>query len=43
MSDTIQGGERGADTVRFDKLGDYQYLVYVSMFKHRKSSPKASN
>lgn len=42
MSDTIQGGNRGADAVKFEKVGDYQYLVYVSLFKHR-SSPKASN
>lgn len=42
MSDTIQGGDHGADSIKFEKVGDYQYLVYVSFFKHR-ASPKASN
>lgn len=39
MTDTYQGGDRGADAVRFDKIGNYQYLVYISQFKHR-TSPK---
>lgn len=42
MSDTIQGGDHGADAVKFESVGDYQYLVYVSLFKHR-SSPKGGN
>lgn len=32
MADTVQGGDRGADAVKFESIGDYQYLVYVSMF-----------
>lgn len=42
MEDTIQGGDKGADVVKFEQIGDYQYLVYVSMFKHR-TSPKITN
>jgi hypothetical protein len=42
MSDTTAGGDRGADVIKFDYTGDYQYIVYVSQFKHR-SSPKATN
>jgi len=42
MSDTVQGGEHGADAVKFEQVGDYQYLIYVSLFKHR-ASPKAVN
>jgi hypothetical protein len=42
MSDTIQGGDHGADAIKFERVGDYQYLVYVSIFKHR-ASPKAAN
>jgi hypothetical protein len=35
MEDTVYGGERGADTVKFESIGDYQYLVSVTMFKQR--------
>jgi hypothetical protein len=35
MEDTIYGGERGADTVKFESIGDYQYFVSVSIFKNR--------
>ena len=42
MTDQTSGGERGADVIKFDQVGDYQYLVYVSMFKHQ-LSPKAPN
>jgi len=39
LSDTVGGGDKGADAVKFDYIGDYQYLVYVSLYKHA-SSPK---
>jgi hypothetical protein len=41
MADTTVGGDRGADVIKFDTIGDYQYIVYVSLYKHR-GSPKAS-
>lgn len=39
VADTELGGDKGSDAVKFEKIGDYQYLVYVSMYKHR-ASPK---
>ena len=32
ITDTIEGGERGADVIKFDWIGDFQYIVYVSLF-----------
>ena len=43
MTDTVQGGDRGADVIKFDYVGDFQYIVYVSLFKNHRSSPKATN
>lgn len=40
MSDTIAGGDRGVDVIKFDYIGDFQYIVYVSLY-HHKESPKA--
>jgi len=42
MTDTISGGDRGADVIKFNYIGDYQYIVYVSLFHHRKESPNAA-
>lgn len=42
MADTSLGGDKGADVIKFDYIGDFQYIVYVSLFKH-KSSPKADS
>jgi hypothetical protein len=33
MTDTTLGGDRGADVIKFDYIGDFQYLVYVSLYK----------
>ena len=41
MADTLTGGDRGADVIKFDYIGDFQYIVYVSLFHHR-TSPKAT-
>lgn len=35
MTDTTTGGDRGADVIKFDYMGDYQYLVYVSLYKQK--------
>lgn len=35
MSDAIEGGDHGADVIKFDYVGDYQYLVYVSLYRSR--------
>lgn len=43
MTDTTLGGDRGADVIKFDYVGDFQYLVYISLFKHKSTSPKASS
>jgi hypothetical protein len=40
--DVTNGAEKGADVVKFEKVGNFQYLVYVSLFKHR-ASPKAAD
>jgi hypothetical protein len=32
----------GGDTIKFDQLGPFQYIVYVSIFKGANSSPKVS-
>jgi hypothetical protein len=42
MSDTVSGGDRGSDVIKFDYIGDYQYIVYVSLYKHKVTSPKAT-
>ena len=41
MVDTQTGGDRGADVIKFDYIGDFQYIVYVSLFKHKNASPRA--
>lgn len=35
MTDSLEGGDRGADVIKFDYVGNYQYLVYVSHFRGR--------
>ena len=42
MADTVQGGDRGSDVIKFDYIGDYQYIVYVSLYHHKTTSPKAT-
>ena len=34
MEDTVTGGDKGADVIKFEWMGDFQYIVYVSLFKH---------
>lgn len=41
MADTVSGGDRGSDVIKFDYIGDYQYIVYVSLYKHKATSPRA--
>ena len=41
MTDTELGGDKGSDTIILEKIGDYNYLLYVSLFKHR-ASPKGN-
>ena len=41
MQDSVEGGHKGADVIKFEKIGDFQYLVYISLFSH-KSSPNAN-
>jgi hypothetical protein len=43
MADTVQGGDKGGDVIKLEYIGDYQYIVYVSLFKHRNTSPKVQN
>lgn len=43
MTDDTNGGDIGADVIKFDYIGDFQYIVYVSLYKQRGSSPKAQN
>lgn len=35
MNDEVQGGNKGADVIKFDWVGDFHYMVYVSVFKHK--------
>lgn len=32
MADTFEGGDRGADVLKFEWIGDFEYIVYVSLF-----------
>jgi hypothetical protein len=32
MADTVEGGDRGADVIKFEWIGDFEYIVYVSLF-----------
>lgn len=42
VEDTVIGGNRGADVIKFDWIGDFEYIVYVSEYVHKNSSPKAT-
>ncbi len=32
IADTSEGGDKGADVIKFDWIGDFEYIVYVSLF-----------
>lgn len=35
MTDATDSGDHGADVIKFDYVGDFQYLVYVSLYRSR--------